>query len=212
MMIKSIGKEVKLQILNYKGYLNIMFLLLPIILMLLTNKGNYYNYLISMVAIANIATIQYEVRQKNHILFLSIGMSRDEYIISKFLGSAIIIIIGGILGFAINELLDKFIIKLPMDIFIKDAILTLIILLLSISIYYLIYYTLGNKVGMVAYFMVFMVIINIMFESKFSQYLKVFNGGQLLNNIQLLIFIILAIVIFMVIMYITVFFYRKKDF
>lgn len=143
-MLNAIKKELRLQLLNYKG-INSLFLLLPIVMVLAFDWGGIFVFASTMMIFSNMGTIQVEEKQKSHILFLSCGITRKEYIISKFLGLFITSILGCLVAFIVEKVVILLGLPVPSSN-IKISMVMVTILIIASCIGYFIYYSIGGKI------------------------------------------------------------------
>lgn len=143
-MLKAVKKELRLQLLNYKG-INSLCLLVPIAIVLTIGFGSIFALGSAMMILTNTGTLQVEEKQKSHMLFLSCGITRKEYIISKFLG----LFITSILGCLIAFIMEKVVILLGLPVPSSNIRLSMVIvtiLMIASCIGYFIYYSIGGKI------------------------------------------------------------------
>lgn len=211
-------------IFNLYNNKNGLIMIVIVIFLSIANKGEgLFNYFLLIAGIISIAFTEMEARDKVHISILSSPCKRSDYVLGKFLSTIIWIVSITIIGFLLNNLIYMIYpaeyLRLPISI-IKMSISYILIF---VSLYYCVYFSLGIKSARVFYFVIFFAII--VGTSAISEFLKgeplpnwVSNIGRFLTLLQgntitsNIILAILVLAILALIAAVSVIIYEKKDF
>ena len=210
-------------IFNLYNNKNGLIMILIVIFFSITNKGNgLFSYFLLMGGVISIAFTEMEARDKVHISILSSSCKRSDYVLGKFLSTIIWILSITIIGFLLNNLIYMIYpaeyLRLPISI-VKMSISYILIF---VSLYYCVYFSLGIKFARVFYFVIFFVMIGAFtisdilkgeslpnWLSNIERFLTLLQSNTITSNI---ILAILVIAILALIAAISVVIYEKKDF
>ena len=211
-MKNVLKRELILQVINYKGY-NMITFLIPLLLLLFLGKGDFFSYFIGMVVMTTIATIMWEEKQKSYLINLSCPISRREYVNGKFITLIIMSFIGMIVGALGNKLITLIVPSIVNnDIPISYEIIITCILIVVAAIYYTCYYSGGKKLSYIVYGINFLAVMQIIVLSQAElNTIKKYIPWLFKNDIALMILGIMFILVF-ILNRITVHFYEKKSF
>lgn len=196
-----------------------IFILLPILNAFLNIYTGFFSFYIMLGFAVILATPEIESRDKAYISILSAPCKRSEYVIGRYISLLIWGIVVVASGLGINFILniispDK--ISMPSLSIIK---ITSTYMILSICIYYLIYFAFSLKATRVSYFIIFIVLIIgsamedfIGTENFFLYRIKgisslIMGAGVLIN----IIYIVILVAVVMLVANISAALYNRKD-
>lgn len=196
-----------------------IFILLPILNAFLNISTGFFNLYIMLGFAVILVTPEIESRDKAYISILSAPYKRSEYVIGRYISLLIWGLIVVASGLGINFILniispDK--ISMPSLSTIK---ITSTYMILSICIYYLIYFAFSLKATRVSYFIIFIVLtIGITMEdfigteNFFLYRIKgisslIMGAGVLIN----IIYIVILVAVVMLVANISAVLYNRKD-
>lgn len=196
-----------------------IFILLPILNAFLNISTGFFNLYIMLGFAVILVTPEIESRDKAYISILSAPCKRSEYVIGRYISLLIWGLIVVASGLGINFILniispDK--ISMPSLSTIK---ITSTYMILSICIYYLIYFAFSLKATRVSYFIIFIVLtIGITMEdfigteNFFLYRIKgisslIMGAGVLIN----IIYIVILVAVVMLVANISAVLYNRKD-
>lgn len=218
-MLSVLKKDFKVQFFNFKG-LNSLSLLIAVVFPILIPGTSFIYMFLLMVSFTAIATVQLELKQKTHTSFLSVACTRKEYVLSKFISLIInnlfFLVVGIVLNKILNLISPKYFLEYPLY---RVFLLTLSVTLLG-EMYYFVAYSFGQKIATLTYFI--LIAISIGFMTIFQNGSLTMSGILnfiLRNKVTLnfrsstgiLIFVLSFIVLSIISMFLTLFFYNRKD-
>lgn len=196
-----------------------IFILLPILNAFLNIYTGFFSFYIMLGFAVVLATPEIESRDKAYISILSAPCKRSEYVIGRYISLLIWGLVVVSSGLGINFILniispDK--ISMPSLSIIK---ITTTYMILSICIYYLIYFAFSLKATRVSYFIIFIVL---MIGSAMEDFIGTGNfllyrikgisslimGAGVLINI---IYIVILVAVVMLVANISAVLYNRKD-
>lgn len=220
----------KMALMDFKGIFNLynnrngLIMLAVVIFFGIANKGNgFFSYFLLIAGVINIAFTEMEGRDKVQVSILSSPCKRSDYVLGKFLSSIILIIIATIVGVIINNLIYMIYPSEYLNIPISVVKMSLSYILIFVSLYYCVYFSLGIKIARIFYFILFFILMTGTFIigditkgeaiptwlSGIEQFLVLFQSNTIASNI---ILAILVLAILALIATISVVIYEKKDF
>lgn len=196
-----------------------IFILLPILNAFLNIYTGFFSFYIMLGFAVVLATPEIESRDKAYISILSAPCKRSEYVIGRYISLLIWGLVVVSSGLGINFILniispDK--ISMPSLSIIK---ITTTYMILSICIYYLIYFAFSLKATRVSYFIIFIVLIigsameDFIGTGNFLLYrIKgisslIMGAGVLIN----IIYIVILVAVVMLVANISAVLYNRKD-
>lgn len=196
-----------------------IFILLPILNAFLNIYTGFFSFYIMLGFAVVLATPEIESRDKAYISILSAPCKRSEYVIGRYISLLIWGLVVVASGLGINFILniispDK--ISMPSLSIIK---ITTTYMILSICIYYLIYFAFSLKATRVSYFIIFIVLIigsameDFIGTGNFLLYrIKgisslIMGAGVLIN----IIYIVILVAVVMLVANISAVLYNRKD-
>jgi len=210
-------------IFNLYNNKNGLTMIVIVIFLGIVNKGEgLFNYFLLMGGIISIAFTEMEARDKVHISILSSSCKRSDYVLGKFLSTIIWIVSITIIGLLLNNLIYMIYpaeyLRLPISI----AKMSISYILIFVSLYYCVYFSLGIKFARVFYFVIFFVMIGAFtisdilkgeslpnWLSNIERFLALLQSNTITSNIILAILVIATLAL---IATISVVIYEKKDF
>ncbi|MFR1709059.1 MAG: ABC-2 transporter permease [Clostridium sp.] len=220
----------KMALRDFKGILNLynnrngLIMLAVVIFFGIANKGSgFFSYFLLIAGVINIAFTEMEGRDKVQVSILSSPCKRSDYVLGKFLSSIILIVIATIVGLIINNLIYTIYPSEYLNIPISVVKMSLSYILIFVSLYYCVYFSLGIKVARIFYFILFFVImsgtfiINDILQGEYiptwlsgiEKFLVLFQSNTIASNTILAILVLFTIAL---IATISVIIYEKKDF
>lgn len=201
-MVDVIKRELKIQLLSLKGSQFILLLLSMAVVVMMLGK-NFISFIIIAFTIRGLEYTGLENRDGVYKSTLSYPCTRKDYVLGKFISSILVIIIGGIVSLTLNKIL---LITIPtkfQGVNMYSLNCLLLYSLLTVSIYYFAYFSLGIKVARISFIIGFVFISDIF---KFK--------SELISNpsIQFNVILIIGVLVITAILDIlSVVIYEKKD-
>lgn len=217
-MWKMINRELRFLLKNYKGIGGLIIILCAIITPVI-NGGSVFAFFVLFGGVAGIASTELESRDKAFYSILSAPCTRNDYVWGKFLVNTLWMLILAVCGAILNMGLASILPEKINPLTIGMAKVVIGYILIFISVYHVLYFTLGVKWAKIGYFICFFAIIfgimmmdQILFGTNVPKFIGNIYGflesGAFINN---LIYIVIVGGIVGLSGYVSTIVYGNKD-
>ena len=217
-MWKMINRELRFLMKNYKGVGGLVVVLCAIFTPLM-NGGSVFAFFTLFGGVAGIAVTEIESRDKAYYSILSTPCTRTDYVYGKFVSNILWLLTLAVGGWLLNMVIEMVLPGRITPMTLGMAKIVVGYILIFISIYHVLYFTLGVKWAKIGYFLCFFAIIfgimmmdELIFGTWAPEFItNIYNflqSGALINN--LIYFVILGGVVGLFV-YISAIVYDRKD-
>lgn len=217
-MWKMINRELRFLMKNYKGFGGLVVVLCAIFTPVI-NGGSVFAFFILFGGVAGLASTEIESRDKAYYSILSAPCTRTDYVYGKFISNILWLLILTVGGWLLNMLIGLVLPGRIAPLTLGMAKIVVGYILIFISIYHVLYFTLGVKWAKIGYFLCFFAIIfgimmmdELIFGTGAPEFITniydFLQSGALINN--LIYFVILGGLVGLS-AYISAIIYEKKD-
>lgn len=217
-MFKVISRELKALMKNYKGVGGLVVVLCAIFTPVI-NGGSVFAFFTLFGGVGGIAITEIESRDKAYYSILSAPCTRTDYVYGKFVSNISWLLILAVGGWLLNMVIEMVLPGRITPLTLGMAKIVVGYILIFISIYHVLYFTLGVKWAKIGYFLCFFAIIfgvmmmdEVVFGAEApklaTNIYDFLQSGALINN--LIYFVILGGVVGLF-AYISAIVYDRKD-
>lgn len=217
-MWKMINRELRFLMKNYKGFGGLVVVLCAIFTPVI-NGGSVFAFFTLFGGVAGIAITEIESRDKAYYSILSAPCTRTDYVYGKFVSNILWLLTLAVGGWLLNMLIGLVLPGRITPLTLGMAKIVVGYILIFISIYHVLYFTLGVKWAKIGYFLCFFAIIfgvmmmdAVVFGAEApklaTNIYDFLQSGALINN--LIYFVILGGVVGLFV-YISAIVYDRKD-